>query len=703
MKLLRLGGAGRRRIVFLVIAGFSALVGLILYRETFPFVQQVDLRLKDARFALRGAQRPTAPVTVVAIDNRSIKELGRWPWSRELTARLINAAARQGARVIALDMVFSEPQGEAPDRALATSVTAAGNVVMGYFFRDEPQPDDPQALEQLARSRVAFLRVAPGVETISLPAYEQVDANTKTMGKGAADFGYFNQLADTDGLYRSIPLLMLFRGNVYPSLALSAVSRYFGEPLKVDIEQFGVSSVKLGNLTIPVGEQGKLSLAYYGPGGAIPTVSAVDVIEGRLPGGALKDRIVFVGVTETGVADLRATPLDPVFPGVEIHATFAANALEQMFLARDSRTLGIEMAAIALLPLFLALLLAAVPGALWGLAGFSLLATGYLGMNFHLFSAQRLDLSIAYPLLPLVLTYLGGESYRNLVVERKGRNLRKAFSTYLSPDLVAEIAKNPDSLKLGGEKRVISVIFTDIRGFTSLSEKLAPEELVTLLNRYLSPMTRIVMEERGTLDKFIGDAVMAFYNAPLFVPDHAARACRSALRMLEELARLNVQLEADGMPTIKIGIGIHTGEAVVGNMGADIRFDYTAIGDSVNLASRLEGLTKQYGVSAIVSDETRYQAGEGFYFCELDLVRVKGKQKPVAIYELMKENSMISDSFAKGLKLYRERDFDGAFRIFEHLEGNNDSASALYAVRCREFLANPPDGDWDGVYVAQTK
>jgi adenylate cyclase len=302
------------------------------------------------------------------------------------------------------------------------------------------------------------------------------------------------------------------------------------------------------------------------------------------------------------------------------------------------------------------------------------------------------------------LTFLGGESYRNLVVERKGRHLKKAFGTYLSPDLVAEIARDPDSLKLGGEKRIISVIFTDIREFTSLSEKLAPEKLVSLLNRYLSPMTRIVMEERGTLDKFIGDAVMAFYNAPLEVPDHAARACRSALRMLEELARLNTQLEASGMPTIKIGIGIHTGEAVVGNMGADIRFDYTAIGDSVNLASRLEGLTKYYGVSAIVSDETRRAAGEGFHFRELDLVRVKGKQKPVAVFELMMENSMIYDSFKNGLKLYRNRDFKEASRIFEHLESVNcDSTSALYAGRCREFLANPPDEDWDGVYVANAK
>ena len=702
MKPLRLGGTGYRRAVFLAIAAFSALVGLVLYRETFPVVQQVDLRLKDARFALRGAQRPVAPVTVVAIDNRSIKELGRWPWPRELTARLITAVARQGARVVALDMVFSEPQGEAPDRALATSVADAGNVVMGYFFRSEPQPDNRQALEQLARSRVAFLRLAPSVEAVPLPSYEQVDANIPLLGKGAADFGYFNQLADTDGLYRSIPLLMLFRGDIYPSLALSAVSRYRGEPLQVGIELFGVASVKSGNLAIPVSEQGKFSLAYYGPGGTIPTVSAVDVMKGRLPGGALKGRLVFVGVTETAVADLRATPLDPNFPGVELHATFAANALEHRFLTRDGLTQGMEMAAMALLPFLLALLLAAVPGTVWGLAGFSLLSAGYLGMNFHLFSAQCLDLSIVYPLLPLVLTYLGGESYRNLVVERKGRHLRKAFSTYLSPDLVAAIAKNPDSLKLGGEKRDVSVLFSDIRGFTTLSEGLAPEELVTLLNRYLSPMTRIVMDERGTLDKFIGDAIMAFFNAPLEVPDHAARACRSALRMLEELARLNAELEAGGMPAIGIGIGIHTGEAVVGNMGADIRFDYTAIGDSVNLASRLEGLTKLYGVSVIVSDETRHRAEKGFSFREIDLVRVKGKKKPVAVYELMMEGSEVAGSFATALKRYRERDFEAALGIFEHL-GANDSVSALYAGRCREFLAQPPAQGWDGVYVAQTK
>jgi len=704
MKLTFLGVTARRTAVFLVIAILAALFGLILYRETFSFVEQVDLRLKDARFTLRGVEHPSAPVTVIAIDNKSIKQLGRWPWSRELTARLISAASAQGARVIAVDMVFSEPQGTTPDRALAAAVAKTGSVVLGYFFRAEPQPDNLQALEQLSRSRISLLRVAPNVTAVSLPTYEQVDANIAPVGSCAAGFGYFNQLSDADGLYRSLPLLMLFRGEVYPSLAMSAVSRYRGQPLQVDIESFGVSGVKIGNQTIPAGEQGKLSLAYYGPGGTISTVSAADVLGGQLPAGSLTGRLVFIGVTETGIADLRATPFDPVFPGVEIHATFAANALEERFLTRNSSTLAAEMGAIALLPLLLALLLAFIPGAVWGLAGFTLTAAGYLGMNMYLFSAQRLDLSIAYPLLPLLLTYLGGEAYRSLVTERKGRYLKKAFSSYVSPELVNEIVKNPERLQLGGEKREISILFSDIRGFTTLSEGVTPETLVKLLNDYLSPMTRIVMDERGTLDKFIGDAIMAIFNAPLDLENHPVGACRTAVRMIERLTELNKEFSRLGMPQIDIGIGINTGEAVVGNMGSDMRFDYTAIGDSVNLASRLEGLNKYYGTHILVSEATRRQVSDVFTFREVDLVRVKGKNEPIAVYELMIGRTNLIEQFQQALALYRKAEFAAAADTFARLEEETgDYLSQLYRNRCREFQQNPPADGWDGVYVSQSK
>jgi len=543
------------------------------------------------------------------------------------------------------------------------------------------------------------------MEITSLPMYEQVDANIAVVGSGAAGFGYFNQLPDADGLYRSIQLLIRFRGEIYPSLALESVSYYLDEPLKVDIKQFGISSISMGSRSIPADEQGKISLAYYGPSGTVPTVSAADVIAGRLPVGTLSGKVAFVGVTETGIADLRSTPFDPVLPGVEISATFAANALEGKFITHDSRTLGIEMGAILLMPLLLALFLASVPSTLKGLAGFLLISTGYLGMNFILFSFQRMDLSIAYPLLPLVITYLGGETYRNLVVERKGRYLKKAFSSYVSPELVDEIVKNPGRLQLGGEKRKISILFSDIRGFTTLSESLAPEDLVKLLNDYLSPMTRIVMEERGTLDKFIGDAIMALFNAPLDLPGHPTCACRAAVRMIKRLQELNEDFSSRGLPRIDIGIGIHTGEAVVGNMGADTRFDYTAIGDSVNLASRLEGLNKFYGTHILVSETTWEQAvGSGLLFREVDLVLIKGKVKPVAVYELLIENNENIRQFERALLLFRSLDFEPAAMKFKALaEETGDPVAEIYLERCRAFILQPPPPEWNGVNIALAK
>jgi adenylate cyclase len=364
-----------------------------------------------------------------------------------------------------------------------------------------------------------------------------------------------------------------------------------------------------------------------------------------------------------------------------------------------------ERVAIFLLPLLLSVALSLAPSATVGLAtgiGFSAL---FLIGNYLLLSRYSLDLSLLTPLLALGLTSTASEIYRSLVVDQKGRYMKKAFSNYVSADLVAQIMKNPDILKLGGEKREISILFSDIRGFTSLSEKLSPEDLVQVLNEYLNPMTRIVLEEKGTLDKYIGDAVMALYNAPLDVDGHAAHACRTALKMILALNELNQSFVSRGIGTIDIGIGINTGDAVVGNMGSAVRFDYTAIGDNVNLASRLEGLNKTYGTHIIVSEFTKQLAGSDFQFRELDLVAVKGKHQPVPVYELMVVgDSELTDSFADALRMYREREFSQAIQIFERVAAQKqDKVSQLYAERCREFIASPPAAEWDGVFVAKAK
>lgn len=692
----------KRGFIFLAIALAAALVALTLYRGRFAFVEQVDLRLKDARFRLRGPVPPGPEVAVVAIDNKSVKEIGRWPWSREVTARLLKGLSDCGARVVALDMVFSEPQGEAPDRALAREVASSPGLVLGYFFRNDVQAVDPLAVAQTALAKVKLLRLEEGVTSVPLTQFSSLDANIAVVGAGARDFGFFNQIPDEDGLFRKAPLLLLYDGDIYASLALKALSRYLGREAMVDVAGFGVRSVSLGPLRLPVNEQGRLSLNYYGPTGAFPTVSAADVLKGRVAKGALKDKLIFVGATEIGIYDMRAMPFDPALPGVEIHATVAANALEKRFLLRDGRTLGVEMGCMFLLPLVLALLLNTTPRTVVGLCYFVLCCGLYFVLNYGLFTFLCLDLSMIFPVLSVVLTYGGAEAYRNLVIEKRGKYLKKAFSSYVSAELVDEIVKNPDLLKLGGEKREVSILFSDIRGFTTLSESLSPDELVRMLNEYLSPMTKIVMEERGTLDKFIGDAVMAIYNAPLNVEGHAGHACRSALAMLKRLEELNADFTRRALPTIDIGVGINTGEAVVGNMGADIRFDYTAIGDNVNLASRLEGLNKYYGTHILVSEPTRAQA-EGFLFREVDLVRVKGKNEPVAVYELLKEEPASLAGFLEALALYRSREFDRARALFAEIADGGDPVSRLYLARCGEFLISPPGPDWDGVYVAKSK
>lgn len=352
-------------------------------------------------------------------------------------------------------------------------------------------------------------------------------------------------------------------------------------------------------------------------------------------------------------------------------------------------------------------------------------------INLLLFKNYFLDLSLIYPFLALLLCYVLSEVYRNLIIEKKSRFLKKAFSSYVSPELVNIIIKNPDTLKLGGEKRTITVLFSDIRGFTTLSEQLLPEQLVMFLNNYLDPMTKIVLKHRGMLDKYIGDAIMAVYNAPVEIPEHAKEAVLTAIEMIKELKSLNEKFVKSGFPEIDIGIGINTGEAVIGNMGTKTRFDYTAIGDTVNLASRLEGLNKIYGTRIIISEntfnalkETNNLTGEStalraiqppsmiqgskfkVQIRELDLIRVKGRKEPVKIYEVIENNDFepAVKEFEKALDLYRNCKFKEAMEIFSKIkEKFNDKASSVYEERCRFYIQNPPPSDWDKVYTATEK
>jgi adenylate cyclase len=700
-------------IAAVVIGTFSAVVGLVLYVWSPPILRDFDQRYSDIRFRIRGEVKPNPQVAIVAIDEKSINELGRWPWSRYTLATLVNGLISYNPKVIAFDVTFSEPESPGADGVLGMALGRNGRVILGYFFRnDTSQEPAPQSLEQVKRSSIRLIRSIGEPRPDPLWRFPHAELNVPQIGEKADGFGFFNVLSDEDGIVRRAQLLIEYKNDIYPSLNLEGIRRFLGGDVLLSLAPYGVEGIYIGKRRIPVDEKGQLLVNYYGPTGTVPTYSVVDVLSGRVPKEGLKDKLVFVGATEIGIYDARATPFSPVFPGVEIHATVAGNILDGRFLIKNNLTRGLDMVLVLIFPLLLAFLLIHAQSTFGGLGIFFVFMSIHALLNYLLFNPLNLLLGFLYPGLSLTLAYVLFEGYRNLVVERRNRYLRMAFSTYVSPELVSAIIQDPDKLKLGGEKRRISVLFSDIRGFTSLSEKIPPETIVTLLNEYLSPMTQIVMGERGTLDKYIGDAIMAIFGAPLDVPDHSRRACQAALYMIEKLEKLNLDWEKKRWPHISIGIGINTGEAIVGNMGANVRFEYTAIGDTVNLASRLEGLNKLYGTDIIVSKSTLDNLDPSeFLFRELDLVQVKGKERPIPIFELVDfypgnlRKTTLVRFFSDALRLYRDRHFYRAREGFADILRTfpDDKPSRVYFERCTNYIAKPPPPDWNGVYIAVEK
>lgn len=700
--------------VYFILAVASSIFILFAYWQRPWFLTTVNMKATDAMFAARGSFTPPDDVVIVAIDEKSVNELGRWPWPRKKIARLVESL--KDADVVALDIVFSEKEGADGDKALSDAIRDAGNVVMGYFFRDDStQAPDPQALSMVKRSKISLIStIGDEVDPFSVPfpgqKFTGIETNIPELGDGAIGFGAFNAMPQEDGVYRTAHLAYGYGSQLYPALSIEALRRYLQEDIILTFAPYGMDNLALGENIIPVDEDGRFSLNFYGPAGSFRTISATDMINGRVDKEGLRGRLVFVGVTEKAVYDIRPTPVDPLYPGVEIHATLAANVLYRWYLIHDARVKMFDLILLVSLPLMLAAAVSRVHSTFVSLVVFIGLFVILIIGDFALFSFYSIKPGVVYPALSLVLSYLSIEAYRNFVVEKKSRYLKKAFSTYVSSQLVSELLRDPGSLKLGGEKREVTLLFSDIRGFTTLSEKLPPEELVRLLNEYLNPMTGIVLNEEGMLDKYIGDAIMAVFNAPVPIEDHPAKACNAALKMMAKLVELNSVWRERGYPVLDIGIGINTGEAVVGNMGAELRFDYTAIGDTVNLASRLEGMNKLYGTNIIVSENTYELIKERFLFRELDLVKVKGKHRPIVMYELLGGADAdvgpdLVRRFSEALRLFRAGRFDEARESLVALLETypDDGPSRLYIKRCDEYIETPPPEGWDGVYVAKSK
>jgi len=449
---------------------------------------------------------------------------------------------------------------------------------------------------------------------------------------------------------------------------------------------------------------------YLGPAKTFPHYSITDIINGRLKPALFKNKIVLVGATATGIYDMRVTPFSTIFPGIEIHATVIDNILHQSFLKRPGWTGLIDIAAIIFLGLIIGIVLPrvrAIPGVFLSL----LLLAAYILINRFIFSHYNLWLNLVYPVVTILAAYLGITIYKYITEEREKKKIRGAFQYYLTPSVINEVLKDPSKLKLGGEKKDLTVLFSDIRGFTTVSENMSPEELVHLLNEYLTAMTDVVFKHEGLLDKYMGDAIMAVFGAPLPQDDHPVRACMTAIGMMEELKKLQKKWADEGRPVLDIGIGMNSGEMVVGNMGSDMRFDYTVMGDNVNLGSRLEGINKEYGTNVIISEHTYNRSRNEFFCRELDLVRVKGKEFPVRIYELLGERKDSGNGegfvklFEEGLAKYKRGEWDEAVVCFQNVLSvrPGDTPSELYIGRCKELKEKPPPGKWDGVYTMTKK
>lgn len=599
-----------------------------------------EQRTVDSRLRIRGATGAASEVVVCAIDAESVDRLGQWPWPRTVLADLVRRLHAAGARVIAFDVVFSEPSrcGVGEDDALAAAIREAGNVVLGYYLTQEPGPPEGSAEGLPAPVEIAAIPPAGFPE---VPSYSRVETNLPALAAAAAAQGHFVIRPDADGTVRHYAAIVLHRGDAFPGLALRAVQVSRGSPpIALRPHQGRVPRLSLGEEAIPVSERGELWINFPGPfRRSFRYVPVADVVEGRVDPSLFRDRLVFVGATETGIGDVRTTPFDLIAPGVEVHAAVADNLIHRRFL-RDGapQTMLGLVAALVLGPLCGAFATwPRRPGA--GVAAVLLVLAGYVAAAQIALFAASTHLHLVGPVLAATGGFTLAVVWRNLFAEARSRQLRAIFGRLVSESVIEEVLRAPDAVRLGGEKREMTVLFSDIRGFTALAERLPPERVVEILNDFLGPMSRIVIERGGTLDKYMGDALMAFFGAPTLQPDHAARACETALAMRAALAELNAGWQARGLPSLTAGIGLNSGPMAVGYMGSEGRLDYTVIGDQVNLGSRLEGLTATYGVDVIVGESTRLAAGDRFEFRELDLVRVKGRSEPVRIYQLVGTNA----------------------------------------------------------------
>ena len=716
-------------------------VMVVLFVSQPQFLNLLELKIYDNY--LKEYHKPAAtnvPV-IIDLDEKSLKELGQWPWPRYRVALLMKYLQAYGAMAVVSDIIFVEPDRTSPvvirkdvkqelnidiefqglpdslmdyDKLLAYNLQT-GPFVLGIDFMSDTGTSAQKRTEQsacdLPAAKVAVLS-PPGSMTPqqALFSSDLMICPTPTLAEAVSRVGFITISPDADSVYRRVPLLYSSKDKIYPSLALAALIQATGEEnMVLKLSPLGVEAVKFNGIVIPTDKRAQMLINYRGPAKTFEYISASDILKRQLPPNALEGRIAFIGTSAAGLKDIRPIPLDPSYPGVEAHATVVDNILSQQFLSVPDWIDGLEFITMILAGILTTFLL------IWARA--SWLVLPLIGLTYvmwytstMLYEKQHIFVSPMYPYITLGLTFFTLTVIKFWREESAKKYIHGAFAHYLAPSVINQIMDNPDSLTLDGQEKEITIQFSDVRSFTSLSEKLTPTQVTDLLHDYLTPMTRIITQNEGTLDKFIGDAVMSFWNAPLDVKCHQEKALISALAQQKKLDELNEMFIVKYGFTIAVGIGIHCGLVRVGNMGSADLFDYTLIGDNVNLASRLEGLTKYYGQKLVVSQAIKDACCNNYHFRILDSVRVKGKEEPVTIYTVysFEEAQARKDElklYEEAYALYLDMRFEEARAIFSAIRdtGVEETLCSMYIDRCTHLMENPPDKDWDGVFTHKTK
>jgi len=712
------------------------------------FIQQMENIAYDKRLLLTMPNTVDERIVIVDIDEASLTAEGRWPWGRDKLARFVELLFDEyKVEIVGFDIVFAEPDESSglgvlerlADRELKNNdmfraqlqvlrpeldydgrfseTIQKYSVILGYYFNFVAGREKASKIGQLPSP--TFVKGTFKGKRIAFHKADGFGGNIQQLESSALGSGHFNPIPDPDGVIRRVPMLIEYDGEYHASLSLEIVRHLLGsneikprfeKPLFGGRGYSGLEWLEVGNKLVPVDERLQALVPYRGRKGSFPYVSATDVLHGNADKAVLEGATVLVGTTAPGLFDERSTPVAESFPGVEVHANLIGGMIDGTVKQLPEYTLGAEVLLLVIFGLVMAIVVPLLSPLAATLATTGLLMV-YSGFNFFVWTAGNFVLPIASGVMMLLSMFVLNMSYGYFVETRGRRQITGLFGQYIPPEIVDEMSDHPADYSLDATNKELTVLFSDVRGFTTLSEGLSPTELAELMNLFLTPMTRVIHEQRGTIDKYMGDAIMAFWGAPIEDHNHARHALDAGIQMLDRLDEVNARFVERGWPEIQIGIGINTGMMSVGNMGSEFRMAYTVLGDAVNLGSRLEGLTKGYNVWLIVSESTKEAVPE-YVYRELDRVRVKGKDKPVVIYQPLCLKGDLDQQWKTELKLYREalrfyraQEWDLAEMNLINLQSSSRSPGLykVYVERVAQYRESPPGADWDGVFTHTAK